>query len=98
MLFSPQQSRVAEKESIDVIFYQSSSDLDMEVYETSCLEKQREKAKKPSSLRSLIKGFKLAPMRGMSLIQSTLIMGSHPNNRFGKITCEEVNYNFQEDL
>ena len=47
MLSSPQHSGVAEKESIDVIFHQSSSDLEMEVYKTSHLEKRREKAKKP---------------------------------------------------
>ena len=31
-----------------MIFHQSSSDLEMEAYKTSCLEKRREKAKQPS--------------------------------------------------
>ena len=39
VLFSPQHSGFVEKESIDVIFHQSSSDLEMEVYKTSRLEK-----------------------------------------------------------
>ena len=46
--YSPQQSGVAEKESVNVIFHQSSSDSEMEAYKTSRLEKQREKAKQPS--------------------------------------------------
>ena len=68
MLFSPQQSGVAKKESIDVIFRESSSD-SMELYNTSRSEKQREKASLHLiSLRSLLKIFKVAPVRVMLLI------------------------------
>ena len=46
--YSPQQSGVAEKESVNVIFHQSSSDSEIEAYKTSRLKMQEEKAKQPS--------------------------------------------------
>ena len=81
--FSPQQSGVA-----DVIFPHSFNESKMEVYKTSRLEKRREKAKQPSFdlFKKTIEKIQACSNDHVT-IQSTLIMGSQSNNRFGKMIC-----------
>ena len=85
VLSSPQPSGIVEDER--VIFHQCSSDSKIESYKTSCLEKQREKANKPTFdlIKKPIEKLQGCSNGSHSLIQLTPMMRSQPNNKFGKM-------------